>query len=199
MLDRIKKRKNCFSKIQLSAISLMCVLLVGCGGDKKVNEEAEKIVHVIENNDMESLENLLLGVGEIGTDEELAEFFLTPESETGGIIEKIIAQTSVKVKKVTDKSIVYEIISPELSEIFQDAMKEENLTEVNFEEYIYSYIESAEKTKVEVEVPYTYENDIFIADYSSKEFVDGLTGNMISSYQELIQEMIRENNGEDAE
>ena len=31
--------------------------------------------------------------------------------------------------------------------IFEDVMKEENLTEESFEEYIYNYIAAAEKTK----------------------------------------------------
>ena len=103
------------------------------------------------------------------------------------------------MKKVTDEHIVYEISAPELSNIFQDVMKEENITAETFEDYIYNYIETAEKVKIEVEVPYTYENEVFKADYDTSEFMNAITGNLITAYQGLIEQMIQENGGGSAE
>ena len=71
------------------------------------------------------------------------------------------------------------------------------MTENNFEEYIYHYIANAEKINTEVEISYSYENGVFKADYLTKEFINGITGNLIIAYQELIQEMIQEREGED--
>lgn len=65
------------------------------------------------------------------------------------------------------------------------------------EAFLYKYIENASKNKIVVQIPYTYENNVFAADYSSDEFVEAITGNMIESYQNLIQEMIQENTVED--
>lgn len=173
--------------------SLGCIWLTACGADKEIKEEAGKIVDAVESNDMETLEQLFFGTEDIAVDEELADFFTSSAtSENDGIIAKIIAQDSIKIKKITDETIVYEITAPDLSNMLQDAMQEENLTEDSFENYVYSYIETADKTKLEVEVPYTYQNDVFIADYTTDEFMNGITGNMMTSYQKLMEEVTSE-------
>ena len=51
----------------------------------------------------------------------------------------------------------------------------------------------ADRTKIEVKVAYTYEDGVFVAHYSTQEFMDGITGNLLTAYQELIQQMIQEN------
>lgn len=43
----------------------------------------------------------------------------------------------------------------------------------------------------------TYEEGIFTADYSTQEFMNGITGNLITAYQKLMKQMIRENSEED--
>lgn len=40
---------------------------------------------------------------------------------------------------------------------------------------------------------------MFTANYSTEEFINGITGNLITAYQELIQQMIEENGGENIE
>lgn len=177
--------------------SALC--LSACGTDKEVEVEAAKIVEAVENKDMKAVEQMIMGTGDFIADEELAGFFTETESENNGIIAKIIAQDSIEMKKVTDEHIVYEISAPELSNIFQDVMKEENITAETFEDYIYNYIETAEKVKIEVEVPYTYENEVFTADYDTSEFMNAITGNLITAYQGLIEQMIQENGGGSAE
>lgn len=199
MLSRIKKSKGFFNK-KLLIVGVACMLcLSACGTDKDVEAEAGKIVEAVENKDMKTVEAIIFGAGDLVADEELAEFFTSSESEGNGIISKIIEQDYIKVKKVTDEYIVYEITAPELSNIFQAVMKEENLTADNFEEYIYNYIATADKTKIQVEVPYTYEDGVFTADYSKQDFMNGITGNLITAYQDLIQQMIQENSGEGVE
>lgn len=192
-IGKIKKS----TKKKLLIVSLACGLcLSACGTNKEVEAEAEKIVVAVADKDMETVEAIMLGTGDFVTDEELAGFFEDSGSANNGIIAKIVEQDSIKVKKIIDEHIVYEITAPELSNIFEDVMKEENLTEQGFEEYIYNYIATAEKTKIEVKVPYTYEDGVFTADYSTQEFMNGITGNLITAYQDLIQQMIQENGGE---
>lgn len=178
-------------------ICLVCtVCLSTCGTDKNIKMQAERIVDAIENGNIKTVETIILGTEGLVVDEDLADFFLESESERTGIISKIIEQDSIKVKKVTDEHIVYEITSPELSNMFEDAMKEKNLTEDTFEGYIYNYIETANKVKIRTEIPYTYEDGVFTANYLTEEFINGITGNLITAYQELIQQMIEENSGE---
>lgn len=188
------KRKNNLKRLRFFLVTgLGCIWLTACGADKEIKEEAEKIVDAVETNDMDTLEQLFFGTDDIAVDEELADFFTSSStSENDGIIAKIIVQDSIKIKKITDEIIVYEITAPDLSNMLQDAMQEENLTEDSFENYIYSYIEMAEKTKIEVEVPYTCQSDVFIADYTTDEFMNGITGNMMTSYQKLMEEVTSE-------
>ena len=191
--------KKCLRKKML-AICLVCtVCLSACGTDKNIEVQAERIVEAIESKNIKTVETIILGTEALVTDEDLADFFSDSESEEDGIISKIIEQDSIKVKKVTDDYIVYEITSPELSNMFKDVMKEENLTEDTFKEYIYNYIETANKVKIQTEIPYTYEDGVFTANYSTEEFINGITGNLITAYQELIRQMIEENGGENIE
>lgn len=193
-IGKLKK----FIKRRLLAISLICTLCFSsCGTDKVVETEAEKIVEAVTNKDMKAVETIILGTGSFVTDEKLADFFEDSENASNGIITKIVEQDSIKIKEITKEYIAYEITAPELMNIFEDVMKEENLTEESFEEYIYNYIAAAEKTKCEVKVPYNYEEGIFTADYSTQEFMNGITGNLITAYQKLMKQMIRENSEED--
>ena len=185
------------TKIKVLIIILSCVIcLSACGTNKDVEAEAEKIVEAVADEDMQTVEAIILGAGDFVTDKELVDFFGDSRSANNGIIAKIVELDSIKIKKINDKHIVYEITAPELSNIFEDVMKEENLKEESFEKYIYNYIVTVEKTKIDVKVPYTYEDGVFTADYSTQNFLNGITGNLIMAYQDLIQQMIQENGEE---
>lgn len=199
MSNRIKKSKDSMKKkligiIFLCVIGTICYLL--CNMQKSIKAESMKIVEAIEGENIAMLENVLLGRKDFLEDNEWIEFSNSISDGKDGMITKIIEQSSIDVKKITRKYIVYEITAPELSSIFKEAMEEENLTNNNFEEYIYQYIAKAEKINTEVKVEYFYEKRVFQADYLKKEFLNAITGNLITAYQELIQEMIREREGE---
>jgi hypothetical protein len=187
-MEKMVMKKINLCRVRLLLIAVICMLLIGCGKENEteneVKEDAEKIIHIVESNDMDALEQLLMGENKVTADAELLDFFSTSESGNNGIITKIVTRDAIK------------ITAPDLSSMFQDAMKEENLTDENFEKYIYNYIDSADETKIEVEVSYTYENNRFEADYYTEEFANAMTGGMISSYQNLIQEVIKENEEE---
>lgn len=197
MLKGMRKGKYLLKK-KLLVVGIVCVFgLSACETNKEVEVEAGKIVDAIENNNMKSIESIIFGTGDLAIDQEFAEIFNDSEqSEGNGIISKIIEQDSIKVEKVTEEHIVYKITTPELSDIFHDVMKEENMNVDTFEQYVYNYIATADKVKIQVEVPYTYEDGVFTADYSTQEFMNGITGNLITAYQDLVQQMIEENRGE---
>ena len=187
-------KKKLIGIIFLCVIGIICYLL--CSMQRSIKTESMKIVEIIESGNTKKLEDVFLGKKDFPEDNEWIEFSNNITDGNDGIITKIIEESSIDVKKITKKYIVYEITAPELSDIFKEAMKEENLTNNNFEEYMYQYIAKAEKIKTEVKVEYFYEKRVFQADYLKKEFLNAITGNLITAYQELIQEMIREREGE---
>ena len=173
-------------------VGMTCIFMTSCGTNKEVKAQAEKIITAVEANDMNTLENIIMGTEDIAVDDELKDFFTMSEEENNGLIAKIIEKDSIKIKKIKKDTIQYEITAPQLENIFQEILEQENIYIKDFENYIYSYIESAPKQKIEVNVSYTYEDSTFTANYKTEEFMNGITGNMISSYQKLIQEVISE-------
>ena len=189
--------KNLKTLLKIFTVSLVFALFFSaCGNEKAVKAEAGKIVEAVENKDVKTLEMLILGTGDFAEDEALSDFFLESESDSNGVIAKIIEQDSIKVKKIEKEAIVYEITAPQLSEMFEAAMQEKDLSSENFEKYIYDYIAAADKIKIEVKVPYTYEDKVFEADYLTKDFINAITGNLVNAYQGLVQKMLEENSGE---
>ena len=57
---------------------------------------------------------------------------------------------------------------------------------------IIDYISNAEKVTNEVEIPYTYKDGIYSAEYDTEQFVNALTGNLVTAYQELMQDVQKE-------
>lgn len=176
-------------------VATIAMTISGCSNDNELRTNAEEIVNSINDNDMGTLQKLIMGEDDLTYDEELSDFFDTENEEDSssesGIISEIVAQDSIKLKKINDSTIEYEIKAPKLENIFQDAL-EQNLEDSEIEDYLREYIRNADKEKIDVEVSYTYVDGIFKADYETEEFVNALTGNMIKSYQELVQQMIQE-------
>ena len=68
-------------------------------------------------------------------------------------------------------------------------MKKSKVTEENIESFTDDYISNAEKVTNEVEIPYTYKDGIYSAEYDTEQFVNALTGNLVTAYQELMQDV----------
>lgn len=155
--------------------------------------EAEKIEEIVESNDMIALNELLFGTNALEVDDELIDLFVDDDTESSGVISHILARDEVNLKKIKDEVLVYEISAPDLNYVLQDAEENiEGMTQDNFGNFIFDYIDKAEIIKITVEVSYSYENGEFKADYNSEEFVNGLTGNLLESYQTLIQDVLDE-------
>lgn len=168
------------------------VAVSGCSNNNALEANAEEVVDCINNNDMSTLQKIVMG-NNLLSDDSLSEFFETEieddNPDESGIISEIIAQDSIKLKKINDNSIEYELKTPKLENIFQDAL-EQDLEDDEIEDYLREYIRTADKDKCNVEVPYN--DGVFKADYATEEFVNALTGGMIKSYQELVQKMLQE-------
>lgn len=187
-------REN-FKKNVVMLLAATSIAVSGCSNDNELKTSAEEVVNSINNNDMDALQKIIIGENDLSYDEKLSDFFDTENEEDSssesGIISEIVAQDSIKLKKINDSTIEYEITAPKLENIFQDAL-DQNLEDSEIEDYLREYIRNADKEKIDIEVSYTYVDGIFEADYETEEFVNALTGNMIKSYQELVQQMIQE-------
>ena len=133
---------------------------------------------------------------DLAEDEELADFFETDTEQGNGLMSKIIKHDTIEVKKVGKDAITYKITAPDLSNLFSD-MKAGNVTEENIDSFMDDYISDAKMVTNEVDVSYTYENEKFSAEYDTEEFINALTGNMVTAYQELIQDVQNEISEED--
>lgn len=178
-------------KIRFYTIFMVSVLLTACGTDKKIEKQANNIVDAVENNDISELDSIINGTDELAEDEELADFFETDTEQGNGLMSKIIKRDTIEVKKVGDDAITYKITAPDLSDLFND-MRKNNVTEENVDSFIKDYIVKADKVTNEIEVPYTYENGNYSAEYGSEEFINALTGNMVTAYQNLMQDVVNE-------
>lgn len=132
------------------------VAVSGCSNNNALEANAEEVVDCINNNDMSTLQKIVMG-NNLLSDDSLSEFFETEieddNPDESGIISEIIAQDSIKLKKINDNSIEYELKTPKLENIFQDAL-EQDLEDDEIEDYLREYIRTADKDKCNVEVPY---------------------------------------------
>jgi hypothetical protein len=171
---------------------LSCIFIIACGTKKNIKNEANNICTAFESNDIKEIEKIIMGTTQIKQDEELSEFFGDETNETkngNGIIYEIIKNSSIKVKKIKQNYICYEIESPELDTIFQDVYKNDDIK--NLKEDLKEYIDNANRSKKEVTINYRYDNNIFNADYQNKEFVNAILGNCTVSYQNMINDIFK--------
>lgn len=175
-------------KIKLFVLLILTTFFTACGTDKKIEKQANNIVDAVENNDISELDSIINGTDELAEDEELADFFETDTEQGNGLMSKIIKHDTIEVKKVDDDAITYKITAPDLSNLFSD-MKSGNVTEENIDFFMDDYISGAKTVTNEVKVSYIYEDEKFLAEYDTEEFINALTGNMVTAYQGAIQDM----------
>lgn len=172
------------------------ITLMGCAGTREeVSANAEKIGIIIENGDIDEISNLIFGIEESETISGLEEIIGTGGTDTKqeGILNDIFQRNTIKVGNISENTIEYEIEAPNLQEIFVEILNnKEILSEEQLLLYMKEYVAQAQLRKVTVAVTYTIENKEIVIDYQNQEFIDGITGGLLSAYQQLYQDMINE-------
>ena len=169
--------KKCkFIKSGIAIAILGCsIIFTACdvNTDKKVEKQANKVVDAVESKDITKLDAIINGTDEIKADEELKDFFETDTEakQKNGLMSKIIEHDTINVKKVGKDTVTYKITAPDFSKYFTE-MKKSKVTEENIESFTDDYISNAEKVTNEVEIPYTYKDGIYSAEYDTEEFVN---------------------------
>lgn len=192
-VEPIKKRKTEKKKIWIVLIVLiLAILLLGVyflsKERKSVKEYAESVVEIFQNGDKEKIDELIFGYQELAMEDEKQE-----EGEKEGILAKIFKNISIKVKRITEKEIQYEILSPDLSTFF-DTLEKENkmLSASEMEISLDKLIKEAQRKEYVVSIPYEKKNGKIIAAYRTEEFVNAITGGLLQGYKEIYAKMLEE-------
>lgn len=194
----VKKKRKSRKKIWILLVCAVALLIVVSVilvsvRNREIKRQANQIVSALEKDDMQTVEALLFQNNEISPDSEIADFFQVGENEErdDGLISYILKQDVIEIKRVEQDTIVYEITSPDLTQIFQD-IENEIVTEEEFENYVFEYIDGAQKITSLVNVPYTYEDKKVSIEYLNEDFFNAITGNIVSSYQRLLKDVLEE-------
>lgn len=190
-------------KKQILAVVLACMLLLslaGCGNNKtdlNIEAGASEIVDAFAQSDINLINAVIFNTRTLNVDEELSDYFSDIQSdvqEESGILTQIFAVDTITVKKINETSneITYEVKAPDLSGTFSNLSDVTNLTEADFEQYLLDYIQSADTVTTSVSVSYTYDGEVFFANYKTAEFVNAITGGLLDAYRSLYQEMVNE-------
>ncbi len=192
-VEPVKKRKTGKKKIWIVLIVLiLAILLLGVyflsKERKSVKEYAENVVEIFQNGDKEKIDELIFGYQELAMEDEKQE-----EGEKEGILAKIFKNISIKVKRITEKEIQYEILSPDLSTFF-DTLEKENkmLSASEMEISLDKLIKEAQRKEYVVSIPYEKKNGKIIAAYRTEEFVNAITGGLLQGYKEIYAKMLEE-------
>lgn len=163
--------------------------------DEKVKESAEEIILAISNGNMENINQLIFNSSNLKIDEEVTDIFDEDSNKANneGILNKVFLRDSIKIIKINEGTVEYEIESPNLDGIFTDMLENANkLSTENFLDYLTEYINKAEIKKMNVVVPYIVENERIVIDYKNSDFINAITGGLLESYKQFYQIMLEE-------
>ena len=175
----------------MPTLIIMLFSIPACGKSKEVKEQADVIVQAVNTDNIADLKNIILKgyTSDIIMDNELSDFFNDSKNEEDGLITKIIEKDNIKVKDVKKDTIIYEIVAPQLDNMIEDILDDENITVNEFDTAIYEYINNAPLYSREVNVNYTNTDNNFSADYNTYDFVNALTGGLVEGYNNLLKSL----------
>lgn len=175
----------------MPTLIIMLFSIPACGKSKEVKEQADVIVQAVNTDNIADLKNIILNgyTSDIIMDNELSDFFNDSKNEEDGLITKIIEKDNIKVKDVKKDTIIYEIVAPQLDNMIEDILADENITVNEFDTAIYEYINNAPLYSREVNVNYTNTDNNFSADYNTYDFVNALTGGLVEGYNNLLKSL----------
>lgn len=176
------------------------VLFVGCGKVAKENERvfeyAEEIENEIISGDIDEITKKIFGVNKLEIDEELEDILkddFEQNNSESGILEEIFKRDTIKVNKIDEQNIEYDIEAPNLLNIFIDIPEDKQIiNEDDFYAYLMGYIKKAKTEKFIVSVPYSIVDEDIVVDYQNIEFINAITGNLLSAYQQYYDDMMSE-------
>lgn len=175
-------------------ICITLISLVGCGKQNEAVETAAQVVaDAFEECDMATINEIIFGTSELEIDEELSDVWGETIEPQEGVLEYVFEHVTVKVKKITDSVVEYEVEAPDMEKVFGDIeTNEADISEGELLEHIGSYVPDAETKETTVLVEYIFVDDEPILNYQDEEFINAVTGGLLDAYKTLYLEMIEE-------
>lgn len=182
-------------KILLSI--LMCGILVNlvcCGQQNEaVKAETQVIVDAFEDGDMETIKKTIFEINEVEIDEGISDIWGENTQSQNGVLAYILDFVTVRVKKITNSTIEYEIKAPDMSKVFIDMnTNTDNISENELLDYVKSYVQDAGTKETTVSLEYILVDGEPVINYQDEEFINAITGGLLEAYKTLYLEMLEE-------
>lgn len=192
--DRRKERMK--KKIMVwSLVFLMLLGLAGCKEEKDQQKqtvsktEVREQLEVFQSGDMEQINALLFAeqVREDGYG-----WYPQQEHRGEGFLGDLFAMTKTKVDAMEEGTAVLKITAPDMSRFFTSQAQElSSVTDPQvLRQQLLSYASDAEQVTTEVRLPYSVEDGQIQIDYCDPEFIDAMTGGLVSAYGALYDQMM---------
>lgn len=195
--------RRTFMKRKILTI-LCCIALTafipGCNS-KKYEEEfalAVEQTDIFEGGDIDKINSLLFPERIEETADIISEDFGSPTSDNSsndiGILGKLFSLSIIEVSDVTDSKITYDITAPDLTDFFVDCYEELSMVtkESEFADILLEYANGVDTKATTIMLEYEYVDGVFSVNYRNKDFIDAMTGGLVTAYTNLYQEMIAE-------
>lgn len=171
---------------------LMVVCFTGCQDkDNTVRESAQFAADAFSSGDMASIHQVVFGTSQLELDGDLSALWGQDIQSQGGVLDIIFESVTVEVKKITDTAIEYEIIAPDMSNVFAELSDcSDTISENELLEFIYNYAHDTEMKESIVTVAYVFADDGLLIDYKNKDFINAVTGNLLDAYISTYGEMM---------
>lgn len=151
-------------------------------------KEANKIVLAFDTNNLEEINRLIFPNTFYDIDDNINVDFRRSEksaTENIGVFDTLLKKTSISFVKEENSKFVYNVTSPNMEGVFDDV--EYIKTELDLSNYIKEYANQADMTKFTVKVDFVVIDEEIFANYNTEEFVNAITGGLLSEYKVLYQ------------
>lgn len=169
----------------LILIGIATFNLNGCG-NSDVKDIVNENIEVFMSGNMEDINKILFENQDSSTGSEVNEF-------ENKILSNIFSNSTIKIKKVEKDVVELKVIAPDMKDVFKNLPdSSEEYTEDGLLEYMQEYVGVVETCEFIVDLPYTKDGEEIVIDYRDEDFVNAITGGMLSAYKELYFAMLDE-------
>lgn len=151
---------------------LIQLLLVGCSNQRR-SSEIEKEIHKLSSGDINEINEVLFGYTDTLAGED-------------NIVGNIVSRSSIKILSVSDTEIELEVTAPNMKGSIVSLINNnpDNTNDELLKELL-TYADNTKKVRHNIQLNYTNIDKQLKIDYFNEEFIDALTGGLLSDYMEF--------------
>lgn len=178
--------------ISIFVVQMMLLFLTGCTKEKglatgsldgKYLDAVNADLKTFKNGDISEITECVFGVS--GKSD-------TSDEGQDGIIAALFANAKVDVSTVNESAITYEIVSPNISNFFQDKADEllEIATTDELRNLFLEYAKNAPEKSYTVQLSYSITESGIDIDYEDSDFINAMTGGLLDAYADLYEQYL---------